>query len=48
MLRPVKVTLNTRMHSQAAKLAPALPYWYSLVETSRFGDASALAVRPMS
>jgi hypothetical protein len=48
MLRPVKVTLNTRMHTQAAKLAPALPCWYSLVETSRFGDTGALAVRRMS
>jgi hypothetical protein len=48
MLRPVKVTRNIRRHPQAANLASALPCWYSLVETSRFGDAGALAVRRMS
>jgi hypothetical protein len=44
----VLMTVNTRIHPQAAKVASALPCWYALVETSRFADTHALAERRMS
>jgi hypothetical protein len=44
----VVMTINIRMHPQAAKVASALPCWYALVETSQFGDTHALAERRMS
>jgi hypothetical protein len=45
---PVLMTVDTRIHPQAAKAASALPCWYALVETSQFGDTLALAERRMS